>query len=219
MSVHDGEAILGLEPDDPGQEEAAAQVRAELEHHLACAAAALMEQGLDAEAARTEARRRFGDVEAIGRACVRIRRGGTVMMRRLHLGLTVVLALALVFMVFAQRQAIVEARVEAERSRMEAEQALALLLERQEKEEHPEPVEHIVIGVGDVLVLVDDHDHDLGEAQFVAADGKILLPGAGWVFVAGLTREEAESAVTEALRPFWDEVDVRIRVGSADPRR
>lgn len=210
MSDPSEEAVLGMEPDEPSRDEAAAAVRAELEHHLACAADALRGQGLDPEAARQEARRRFGDVEAIGRACVRIRTGGTQMWKRLHLALTIVLAVGIVFSLLLQRQATALAQRSAEEARMEAAHAMQLVREK----ERPAPVEHIVIGVGDAVALIDQYGHDLGEVQVVAADGKILLPGAGWVLVAERTRDQAEAMVTEALKPFYDQVDVKIRVAS-----
>lgn len=211
MSVPSDEAVLGMEPDEPSREEAEAAVRAELEHHLACAAEALRGQGLDPEAARQEARRRFGDVEAIGRACVRIRTGGTQMWKRLHLALTIVLAVGIVVTLLINRQATALARRSAEEARMEAAHAMELLREQ----ERPEPVEHIVIEVGDELQLVNVTDDVPMGAQRVAADGKILLPGAGWFRVAGLTREDAEAAVTKALKAYEANIDVKIVV---DPR-
>ena len=49
-------------------------------------------------------------------------------------------------------------------------------------------------------------------SEKIAQDGKLLVPQAGWIDVAGLTREEAELVVTKALRVYYVEVDVKLKV-------
>ena len=89
--------------------------------------------------------------------------------------------------------------------------AAALAEEARDRERLP--VEHIIIQVGDELDLVDFANSGMGDStEAVAADGKVLVPGAGWVHVAGLTREDAEHAITQALQPFYERIDVKVKV-------
>jgi hypothetical protein len=50
------------------------EVRAELERHIEMRAQDNMRAGMDSRAAWADARRRFGDLEAIGARCTRLRR-------------------------------------------------------------------------------------------------------------------------------------------------
>jgi hypothetical protein len=218
--VSASEAVGALVPEpDPGPDTVEAAVRAELEHHLACAAQDLIADGHAPEAARREAARRFGDLEAVRRECVRIQTRGDLMRKRLHLALTTVLALGVAYLVLAQRQTTMRARLEAEHAR----ELAAQLQDRLQERQRPGPVEHIVIGVGDELGLVDFTQSNTlylpGNSMRVAADGKVLVPDVGWIHVAGLTREEAEARLTEALAPYHDGIDVKVIVTSAgEPR-
>ena len=71
-----------------------AEVRAEIEHHLACKERELVERGRTAEAARAEALARFGDPASAREACVRIQTGERIMLQRIHFVVTVLLLVA-----------------------------------------------------------------------------------------------------------------------------
>ncbi len=209
--------LLGLFRRVPGGRPAAdiaADIRAELEHHLACAEEELVHQGRDREEARAEARRRFGDLDAIQRTCLEIQTWERIMLQRIHLAVTVFLLAAVVFLIWTNQRATATAREIAQAARAEAEQRMLAALDALRRA-RSEPVEHIVIGVGDVLEINDSYNQELCVTEKVAADGKVLLPDAGWVHVAGLTRQEAEQLLTEACRPYFVEVDIKVKVTEA----
>lgn len=75
------------------------------------------------------------------------------------------------------------------------------------------PVEHVVVEVRDRLQLLDEYNPDaLRGTVTVAQDGKIPLPDAGWVFVAGMTREEVEQELTRVLSRYFVQSEVRVIV-------
>ena len=118
------------------------------------------------------------------------------MLQRIHMTLTLALFLAVLFLGWRSR--------EAERLLRAATQQGALHAR--------EPVDEIVVEVGDVLQIIDEYNRDVCGQQAVAADGRILLPSAGWVRVAGLTRPEVEQALTALLEPYHVQALVRVRV-------
>ena len=75
-----------------------------------------------------------------------------------------------------------------------------------------QPVEHVVVEVGDELQLIDEYNPDVHGTVTVAEDGKVLLPEAGWIFVAGKTREQVEEEMTKALAVYFVESQVRVIV-------
>jgi len=187
--------------------EVEADVRAELEHHLACAERELVAAGEPPERARALARERFGDLEAARAACLGIQNGGRVVLQRIHLAVTGLLLVAVLGLVWASHRS----RVAALRA---AEEAMALRAEALERAAAArQPVAHVVVEVGDQLQLVDELNPDAVHAIVtVAEDGKVPLPEAGWVFVHGKTREEVERILTEALAPYFFESRVRVLV-------
>lgn len=206
MSGRDDVVASSGEPDD-----LAADVRAELEHHLACAEDELVRAGRTPEEARREARARFGDVEAIETTCRRIGMGHTKLWSRLHWALTIALLIALPILALGNVAASREARARADALRAETEALLDRLREGRAAEARA-PVAEIVIGVGDVLRVFDTFNPEVRFQDRVAADGKFLLGDAGWVQAAGLTREEAEAAFTETLRHSFLKAHVRVTV-------
>jgi len=79
-------------------------------------------------------------------------------------------------------------------------------------------LEAVTLAVGDTLELVAPSISDLKTPQRVADDGTVLLPEAGWVQVAGLTRPEAELVLGQALAPYYQSSDIqamRVSVGTA----
>jgi protein involved in polysaccharide export with SLBB domain len=133
------------------------------------------------------------------------------MLQRIHLTVTVALFIAVLFLGWSS----ITSGLAAERA---AEVAAAMRADalRLVSTAPREPVEHVVIEVGDVLEILDDYNAEVSGKQEVAADGKVLLPDAGWVRVAGLTREQAEQALTGALAPYFVHAQVRVRVTKAE---
>jgi len=185
----------------------ASEVRLELEHHLACAAEDLAAAGRTPADARAEARRRFGDLEAIERECLRIRTGNRIMLHRLHVATTVLLLISVVTLWLRDRAARIEATVALDRLYAETERHMDTL--QRERAALGEP---LVVRVGDELVLVDPGHPELEVRETVAADGRILLPEVGWVPVTGLSREELEKTLNAALAPYYLEVDVKVKI-------
>jgi len=115
--------------DEPRDEALAAEIRAELEHHLACARAELERAGLPPAAAAAEAERRFGARARIEAECLGIQKGARLMGRRWHAFLTVALLLAVLLLAWTlqrSRAALELARaatMQAEEAREQALQA------------------------------------------------------------------------------------------------
>lgn len=210
---------------DPADATHAAEIRAELEHHLACARAELELAGLTPAAAAAEAERRFGARARVEAECLAIH--GGIMGTRLHAVVTALLlltVLVLSFVVYSSQAAAVAARDVAMRereaalhARAEAEEQVrsldALLTEYRARVDPQVGVEEIVIRVGDELELFDLHGQ-LRAPVRVAQDGKALIPEVGWVPVAGLTREALERHLTEVLKPYFVEVDIKVLVNA-----
>lgn len=112
--------LFARSPDARPLSEIAADIDAELAFHVEESARALTEEGLDADSARAEALRRFGDFGRIRRECARTQMGERVMLQRIQLVLTAVLILAVVVLVWSNHEA--RAAMQAERA-----QNLALL--------------------------------------------------------------------------------------------
>lgn len=73
------------------------EIAEELQFHLAELEARLVGEGLDPAAARAEARRRFGDLGKITRACQHQRNHRAIMLQRINLLLSLVLIVGLAF--------------------------------------------------------------------------------------------------------------------------
>lgn len=199
-------------PDGRREADIEADIRAELEHHLTCAADELVRQGRTPEEARAEANRHFGDLGSIQRRCLKIQMGERTMLQRIHLAVTFFLFLAVGFLAWTNLESRRAATMAAEMAMAARDEAEFRLQEALDAEQRARAkVDHIVIEVGDQLEIIDSYN-SLRVAETVAADGKVLLPEAGWVDVAGLTREEAEKRLTAALRPFFVEVDIKVKV-------
>ena len=196
MSLQD--ALFGADEDA----ELDAEIRAELDHHLALAAERLHEQGLAPDAAEHEAERRFGDYDNVRRACLRANLRGTLMLRKLHVATTVILLVTVVSLLGANY-------VQAGRLRAKANRAHAALESALAARERPGVV---ILEVGDRVTFVPSYNPELSVTEKVALDGQLLVPAAGWIDVVGLSREEAERQVTEALKPYYVQVDVKLKI-------
>jgi protein involved in polysaccharide export with SLBB domain len=69
------------------------------------------------------------------------------------------------------------------------------------------------VSIGDTILFVDTYNREeVSGTQVVDIDGTILLPEAGNVYVAGLTRAELESYLTQKLAPFFVDSDVKVNI-------
>jgi len=187
-----------------------ADIRAELESHLDLVAEELIEQGYAPERAREMARERFGDVERIVRACRKQKLGGWTMMQRLNLiATTALLALVLVFGV---RSLSLASTVADLVDRLDG-RVVTLEEKLAPKEEPTSSPAKIYVDLGDRIELRDNYQPtELNVLEEVERDGTVLLPILGHVHVAGMTREEVELFLREKYAPYFDVLDLYVKV-------
>jgi len=174
-----------------------ADIRAELESHLALCEDELIAEGCSPAHARELARLRFGDFERTARACRNQKLGETMMLQRIHLIATACLFAAVVWFGL---QAHSNARV----VRALKSSAVAAV---------PLELEPVVIQRGDSIVLQDSYNGPLlnGTVE-LASDGTALFPDLGHVMVAGMTRDEAEALLVARYSQYHDQLKLHIRV-------
>jgi protein involved in polysaccharide export with SLBB domain len=68
------------------------------------------------------------------------------------------------------------------------------------------------VSIGDTIQYVDSYNDEVRGSQVVDIDGTILLPEVGSVWVAGYTRTELESYLTQKLSPYFVETDVKVTI-------
>ena len=68
------------------------------------------------------------------------------------------------------------------------------------------------VSIGDTITFVDTYNPEVSGTRVVDIDGTILLPEAGAVWVAGYTRAELESYLTQKLSPYFIESDVKVTI-------
>jgi len=68
------------------------------------------------------------------------------------------------------------------------------------------------ISIGDTIQYIDTYNEDVHDTQTVDIDGTILLDQAGAVYVAGFTRSELESYLTQKLAPYYIDTDVKVQI-------
>jgi protein involved in polysaccharide export with SLBB domain len=68
------------------------------------------------------------------------------------------------------------------------------------------------VSIGDTIQFLDTLNEDVKGTQVVDIDGTILLPEAGAVYVAGFTRNELESYLTQKLAAYYIESDVKVNI-------
>jgi protein involved in polysaccharide export with SLBB domain len=75
------------------------------------------------------------------------------------------------------------------------------------------------VTIGDTITFVDTYNPTevRGTVQ-VDIDGSILIPDAGAVFVAGMTRSELESFLTQKLSPYWVQTDIKVEIRTGGAR-
>jgi protein involved in polysaccharide export with SLBB domain len=69
------------------------------------------------------------------------------------------------------------------------------------------------LSIGDRLEITDPNNEELSIPSIeVEIDGTVILPELGAVSVAGLTRTEVQSLLTEKYSPYFDLVDIRVKI-------
>ena len=68
------------------------------------------------------------------------------------------------------------------------------------------------VTLGDTITFVDTYNQEVRGTEVVDIDGTIIIPEAGSVFVAGMTRSELESYLTQKLSPYFVDTDVKVRI-------
>ncbi len=99
-------------PDSRPMAEIRAEIDEELAFHLAECARSLAADGFDESEAQAEARRRFGDLARIRRACARTQLGERIMVQRIQLVLTSVLIAAVGVLLWSNRAARADSRAQ-----------------------------------------------------------------------------------------------------------
>lgn len=80
-------------------------------------------------------------------------------------------------------------------------------------------VEENYVTIGDTVSFTDTYNPDeIRGIETVDVDGTIQLPEAGSVFVAGLTRSELETYLSQKLAPFWTQTDVKVVINGGTGR-
>lgn len=195
MTTDDASTLYPTETDARAVD---ADIRAELESHLALCEDHLIAEGCSPRHARELARLRFGDFERTARACRRQKLKGPLMLQRLHLATTALLAAVVVWFGYRAQE---NARVVAALQSTDASSRAAL------------PLEPVIVERNDAIVLRSPGRSELqGVDSMVDSDGTVLLPELGHVFLAGMTRDEAEATLREAYAPYFDGLDLHIRV-------
>ena len=70
------------------------------------------------------------------------------------------------------------------------------------------------LALGDTLGITDSYHEELNLNAAVEIDGTVLLPELGAVLVAGLTRTEIEALLMEKYSPYYDLLDIRVKIAT-----
>ena len=70
------------------------------------------------------------------------------------------------------------------------------------------------VTIGDTISFIDTFNPEVRGTSRVGIDGTIELPEAGAVSVAGLTRSELETYLTQKLSPYYLETDVKVSIAA-----
>lgn len=75
------------------------------------------------------------------------------------------------------------------------------------------------VTIGDSIRFLDSyHPEEIRGTVEVDIDGTILIPEAGSVFVAGMTRAELESFLSQKLSPYYVQTDVKVEIRTGGSR-
>jgi protein involved in polysaccharide export with SLBB domain len=80
------------------------------------------------------------------------------------------------------------------------------------------PEEQNYVTIGDSIQYVDSYNLEVAGIETVEIDGTILIPEAGAVFVAGMTRPELESFLTQKLSPYFLDTDIKVKIRTGGSR-
>ncbi|MCP3918597.1 MAG: hypothetical protein GY711_23870 [bacterium] len=187
-----------------------AEIDEELAFHLDASARELVRAGAEPKEAACEARRRFGDLADIRRACRRQKLGERIVIQRIQMVLILLLVLSVG--VLAQQWS------STSRQQQDAIHALRNHVAELSRgtgglaQAAPTgPVEHVIYAVGDRLRIANvTGNHEPNVHATVARDGKILLPEIGWVDIAGKAREDVEGLLTKTYLQYYEHADIKI---------
>jgi protein involved in polysaccharide export with SLBB domain len=68
------------------------------------------------------------------------------------------------------------------------------------------------VSIGDTIQFMDTYNEDVRGTEVVDIDGTILLDEVGSVYVAGFTRNELESYLTQKLSAYYVDTDVKVNI-------
>jgi len=68
------------------------------------------------------------------------------------------------------------------------------------------------VSIGDTIQFLDTYNEDVRGTETVDIDGTILLDEVGAVYVAGFTRSELESYLTQKLSAYYVDTDVKVSI-------
>ena len=71
------------------------------------------------------------------------------------------------------------------------------------------------VTINDSIVWTDSFHPEVGGSGRVDIDGTVLIPEAGAVHVAGLTRSEIEGLLTQKLSPYYEQNDVKVVIAAS----
>ncbi len=74
------------------------------------------------------------------------------------------------------------------------------------------------VTIGDGIQFEDSYNPEVRGTETVDVDGTIRIPEAGSVFVAGMTRAELESFLTQRLSPYYVQTDVKVDIRAGGTR-
>jgi hypothetical protein len=201
---------LAAEDEQAEQRRIGAEVDSELEHHLECLADACRREGIPEAELDRVVRARFGDRNAVRRACMNQRTGGTLMKQQMHRLITAALALAVVGLIAIQWRSRATARAELEALRAELSAFRQNLAERDGLMIESVPA----AGIGD-RVEVRSLQAELEGMFVVDSGGALLVPNLGRVHVAGLTAEEIEHLLNERAEPYYVAAEIHVALHRA----
>lgn len=70
------------------------------------------------------------------------------------------------------------------------------------------------VTIGDAVSITDAYHPELESVEVVDIDGTIVLPEIGAVHVAGLTRSDLEAFLLQRYQPYYEEVDISVKIQS-----
>lgn len=190
--------IFPRAPDPRPVREIEAEVEDELGFHVDASTQALVDEGMDPDAARAEALRRFGDLDQVRRACVRTSMGERLVLQRIQFVLTAALLVAVVFLVLANRTSMAQAAAERART-------MALMAELQARLAAETGIVARVAASGNTAIGRTEAGVS-DRAPAAGVDGKPVIPaGAGGELIAADGRLVGRTQAVETWQSTLEE--------------